>query len=135
MMEESAVIRYGVRDEKSILVPMTRSYDVVQCIVTEPSHPLELHVYSTDSSIIISSDRYNIIEFPDPLPLCLMETANIDCKVYVEQDEPIPKIAIYGSCLSAEMLSDLVSQPYSIELPDGRTLSFNRKTRERRASV
>jgi len=134
-MEENAVIRYGIRDEESILVPMTRSYDVVQCIVTEPPHPIELLIHSKDETLIIGSDRYNIIEFPDPLPLCLMETANIDCKVYLEKNEPIPKIAIYGSYISAEMMNDLVSQPYSIELSDGRTLSFNRKTRERRASV
>lgn len=126
-MEERAVIRYGVRDEESILVPLAKSYDLIRCIVTEPPMPLELHIHTPllDQPIVIPSNKYHIIAFSTPLPLLCMKFVDMDCKVYVDEDEQQPKIAVYGCYLQAEERLELTSKPYVMPLEDGRTLYIN----------
>lgn len=57
-----------------------------------------------------------------PLPLACMEFVDMDCKVYVDENELPPKIAMYGCYLSEKDRSALTSKPYILTLADGRIL-------------
>lgn len=120
-----SVIRHGVRDEESLMVPLSGNYDLLKCIVTEPPFPMELQLYSNDKTIIISSDKYNIIEFPDAFPMCIMTFVDMYCKIYLKDEDSTPKIAVYGCYISADERVNLSEEPYDMRLTDGRVMTVH----------